>query len=158
MAKKVLEILSQNRERTFAVGRSLADFLEAGDVVALTGELGSGKTVFAQGACAGLDVHGYVTSPTYTLIQEYSGRLPVFHIDFYRLETVREIEDLDLAGCLQSGGICLIEWAERGLALLPEDSLFVEMTRVVRNGLPLPDSRRIRIAYPEGRNLEGFGA
>ena len=103
MTKKVLEIVSQNRERTFAVGRALADFLGAGDVVALTGDLGSGKTVFAQGACAGLDVRDCVTSPTYTLIQEYSGRLPVFHIDFYRLETVREIEDLDLAGCLQSG-------------------------------------------------------
>ena len=83
MEREVLEIVSGSREETFGWGRRLADLLEVGDVVALYGELGSGKTVFAQGVCEGLEVREYVTSPSFTLIHEYEGRIRVFHFDFY---------------------------------------------------------------------------
>ena len=152
----ILEILSESRDQTHGIGRAMAGFLEAGDVVALTGELGSGKTVFVQGICDGLDVEDYVTSPTFTLIQEYDGRLPVRHFDFYRLESVHEIEDLDLAGYFQSGNVCLIEWAERGRVFYPKDHFAVGLSRVLEHGSPVPDRRRIRIFDPTRRLPEGF--
>jgi tRNA threonylcarbamoyladenosine biosynthesis protein TsaE len=154
----MLEILTDSREKTHAVGRAMAGFLEAGDVVALTGGLGSGKTVFAQGICAGLDVEDFVTSPTFTLIQEYKGRMPVHHFDFYRLETSAEIADLDLPGYFQAGGVCLIEWAERGREFLPEGYFTVELGRVFENGRPVEESRRIRIIDPLGRMPRDFAA
>jgi tRNA threonylcarbamoyladenosine biosynthesis protein TsaE len=158
MPKQVLEIYSESREQTSAIGRTMAGHLKAGDVVALTGELGSGKTVFVQGACAGLGVQDYVTSPTFTLIQEYTGRLTVFHFDFFRLENFREIEDLDLVGYFQAGGICLIEWAERGRAFFPEDYFSVEIFRMFESGRMLQDRRRIKIGHPDDRDLKGLAA
>jgi tRNA threonylcarbamoyladenosine biosynthesis protein TsaE len=151
METSVLEILSESRDQTFEAGRAMARFLESGDVVALTGELGSGKTVFAQGVCDGLEVTDPVTSPTFTLVQEYTGRLPVRHFDFYRLESAREIEDLDLEGYFQSGGVCLIEWAERGRMFYPEEHFKVELSRVFETGRPHADRRRIRIEHPVHR-------
>jgi tRNA threonylcarbamoyladenosine biosynthesis protein TsaE len=152
MEVRVLEILSESHEQTRQAGRQLSFGLQAGDVVALTGELGSGKTVFIQGVCAGLGVEDPVTSPTFTLIQEYKGRLPVFHFDFYRLETIKEIGDLDLPDYLQAGGVCLIEWAERGLPFYPSALFMVTLSRVFENGNLLPERRRIRIQIPENRD------
>jgi tRNA threonylcarbamoyladenosine biosynthesis protein TsaE len=158
MDTRILEILTDSRDQTRGIGRAMAGFLEAGDVVALTGELGSGKTVFVQGVCDGLDVGDYVTSPTFTLIQEYAGRLPVRHFDFCRLESVREIEDLDLDWYFQGGNVCLIEWAEKGREFYPEGHFTVELSRMPENGGPFPDRRRIRICGPSRRMPEGFPA
>jgi tRNA threonylcarbamoyladenosine biosynthesis protein TsaE len=154
----MLEIVTDSSEKTHAIGRAMAGILEAGDVVALTGGLGSGKTVFVQGVCAGLDVREIVTSPTFTLIQEYSGRMAVNHFDFYRLETPGEIGELDLPGYFQAGGVCLIEWAERGRAFYPEGHFTVELGRVFENGRPVEGSRRITITGPPGRMPKGFAA
>ena len=158
MAGEILEILSENRDQTFGIGRAMAGFLEKGDIVALTGGLGSGKTVFAQGVCAGLDVEDVVTSPTFTLVQEYAGRIPVHHFDFYRLESAREIADLDLPGYFEAGGVCLIEWAERGLAFYPEGHFTVELTRTFENGRPVAEKRIIRICDPRRRIPKDFPA
>jgi tRNA threonylcarbamoyladenosine biosynthesis protein TsaE len=145
------DILSESREATLRAGEAFARRLAPGDVVALTGELGSGKTVFIQGICAGLGVREYVTSPTFTLMQEYPGRFPVYHFDFYRLESAAEIAELDPAGAFEAGGVCLIEWAERGRTWLPEDRFDVELSHVLESGRPVPDKRRIRIRPPMGR-------
>ena len=107
-------IVTRSESETAAAGRDLARSLEAGSVVLLSGELGAGKTAFVRGLAEGLGiVPGEVTSPTFTLIQEYrGGRLPLVHADLYRLDDGREIDDLGLDE-LGEGGVLAIEWAEK---------------------------------------------
>jgi tRNA threonylcarbamoyladenosine biosynthesis protein TsaE len=105
---------TQTAEETRALASALASTLSAGDVVLLEGDLGAGKTVFVKGLAAGLGIDaGEVSSPTFTLMHEYrGGRLPLFHVDLYRLTGSREIDDLGLEE-VASGGVLAIEWAEK---------------------------------------------
>lgn len=151
MAKKTLETITHSPDETSSLGKRLARLLEPGDVVAISGELGSGKTVMVQGICSGLGVKQVVTSPTFALIQEYRGRCPVYHVDFYRLESLRDIEDLDLFGYFESGGVSLIEWADRAEAFLPRDRITIRMDRMVENERPDENKRRIRIDGLRGK-------
>ena len=113
-------ITSHSTAETFAHGRTLAASLRAGDVLALDGDLGSGKTHFVKGIAAGLGCEGDVTSPTFTLVHEYTGgRLPLFHFDFYRLESEDETLRIGLDDYLGAGGVMVIEWAGKFPALLP---------------------------------------
>ena len=98
----------------------LGGLLKTGDVVALIGDLGSGKTCLIQGICAGLDVEDDVTSPTFTLINEYRGRIPVAHVDLYRLEDAESVLDLGYDEYIDGDGVCLIEWADKFPDLLPD--------------------------------------
>ena len=103
-----------------AAGEALAAGLRAGDVVALSGGLGAGKTHFTKGLVRGLGGDDTVTSPTFTLVHEYpSGRLPVFHFDFYRMEREGEVTAIGWDEYLDAGGVCVVEWADRFPALLP---------------------------------------
>jgi tRNA threonylcarbamoyladenosine biosynthesis protein TsaE len=105
---------------TVAAGESLAAGLRPGDVIALTGGLGAGKTHFTMGLIRGLGSDDAVTSPTFTLVHEYhSGRLPVFHFDFYRMQNAGEVTDIGWDEYLDAGGVCVVEWADRFPALLP---------------------------------------
>lgn len=107
-------------EATLAAGAALAAELRAGDVIALTGGLGAGKTHFTKGLVRSLGGGDEVTSPTFTLVHEYrGGRLPVFHFDFYRMETPGEVTALGWDEYLDAGGVCVVEWADRFPALLP---------------------------------------
>ena len=101
--------------------------LKPGDVLALVGDLGSGKTRWVQGVCAGLGVTGVVNSPTFTLVNEYHGRCPVYHIDLYRLVDPGELLTFGLEDYLYGGGISLIEWADRADDFLPNAYLTVEL-------------------------------
>ena len=112
-------------EETYAIGQLLGSLLLPGQVVCLFGELGAGKTRFAQGVARGLGVAAPVTSPTFTLINEYNGRCPVYHMDFYRLSDPLELEDLGYAEYFYGAGVTLIEWPERAMELLPEARLDV---------------------------------
>lgn len=106
---------------TIAAGEALGAELRAGDVIALTGGLGAGKTHFTKGLARGLGSDEEVTSPTFTLVHEYrAGRLAVFHFDFYRMEKAGEVTDIGWDEYLDAGGICVVEWAGRFPALLPE--------------------------------------
>ncbi len=156
MMRTSFNMISRSAAETDALGGRLAAILRAGDVVALTGELGSGKTVLAQGVCAGLDVHDPVTSPTFILVQEYQGRLPVFHFDFYRLDSIREIEALDLDEYFDAGGVCLIEWAERGEPLLPRDRFSIVLEHLEEDGHLTETGRQIQISALSDRNLRGL--
>lgn len=138
--------ITDSADATFRFGERLAGSLKTGNVVAISGDLGSGKTVLVQGICSGLGVTESVTSPTFTLIQEYSGRVRVFHFDFYRLEKPSEIEDLDVNRYFESDGISLIEWAERAESLLPENRIDIRLERVLDNGRQAENKRRIRIS------------
>lgn len=109
------QTVTHSAEETRTLGKKLGERIEPGTVLALMGDLGSGKTVFVQGLSRGLDVPEdyYVTSPTYTLINEYPGRSPLFHVDLFRIEPHRDIEDIGLFEILSGNGIVAVEWADR---------------------------------------------
>jgi tRNA threonylcarbamoyladenosine biosynthesis protein TsaE len=117
-------IISNSPEQTFSLGRDFAKRLRAGDVLALDGDLGAGKTQFIKGLAAGLGHTGEVTSPTFTLVHEYTGgHLPLFHFDFYRLENDDEALRIGLDDYLASTGILAIEWAGKFPGILPKATL-----------------------------------
>jgi tRNA threonylcarbamoyladenosine biosynthesis protein TsaE len=120
----------------------MGETLGPGDVVALTGELGAGKTCFIQGLVRGLGVTTWATSPTFVLINEYRGRLPVHHVDAYRTESVAELLDLGLLDLMGGAGVTLIEWADKCAPLLP-----VRTVRVTIEGLG-DEPRTITIRRP----------
>jgi tRNA threonylcarbamoyladenosine biosynthesis protein TsaE len=122
-------MISHSPEETADWGRKLGSLLGAGDAVALIGELGAGKTALAQGILRGLGVpeETYIASPTFTLINEYRGRVPLYHLDFYRLDHPSECANLGLEECLGGAGVALIEWADKMPALLPGDHLAIRL-------------------------------
>jgi tRNA threonylcarbamoyladenosine biosynthesis protein TsaE len=119
---------TSSREATQDLASSLAALAQPGDVVVLAGDLGAGKTAFVQGFGRGLGVGEPITSPTFTLVQEYVGRLRVHHVDVYRLDQLSEVVDLGLAELLDDGGVVLIEWGDAILPMLPRDLLEVRLT------------------------------
>ena len=122
-----IELRAATAEDTRSIGEAIAPLLSAGDAIALTGELGAGKTTFAQGVARGLDFPGHVVSPTFTLVREYrSGRLPIVHADVYRLERVQDVLDLELDDEAESG-VLLVEWGDVVEALLPGGHLVIEL-------------------------------
>jgi len=118
---------------TIDLGKKIGKSLKANDVVCLTGDLGAGKTTLIQGIAAGLGVKDYVTSPTFIIINEYQGRLPFFHFDLYRLNDVREIEDLGVEEYFSRGGVCVIEWAEKLDGLKPKNAKEIKIEIVSEN-------------------------
>ena len=118
-------ITTWSPEETAKLGERLGLLLRPGAVVCLLGDLGAGKTRFAQGIARGLGVTGAVTSPTFTIINEYQGHHPVYHMDFYRLSDPLELEDLGYEEYFFGSGITLIEWPERAGDLLPQERLDV---------------------------------
>jgi len=123
--------ISHSAEETIAFGRQLAGSLRAGDVLALTGDLGAGKTCLVQGLAAGLNITHAVTSPTFTLIHEYrGGRLPLAHIDLYRLATASEAVNIGIEEYLSGVGVTVIEWAERIESLLPAQTKRIRLTAI----------------------------
>ncbi|HLW63866.1 MAG TPA: tRNA (adenosine(37)-N6)-threonylcarbamoyltransferase complex ATPase subunit type 1 TsaE [Gemmataceae bacterium] len=116
-------------DTTIAFGRALGQQLQAGDVIALIGPLGAGKTHLVRAIAEGLGVPDSraVSSPTFTLIHEYKGRLPIFHFDVYRLKSPAEFLDLGATEYFEAGGVCLIEWADRVLEYLPKRRITIEL-------------------------------
>ncbi len=119
MDERKLDITTRSADETQQLGRSIGRLADQPLIIALIGNLGSGKTAFVQGLAKGLDVPAeyYITSPTFTLINEYPGRLPLFHIDLYRLDSVSDLKDIGLEDILYEQAVLAIEWADR----LPEN-------------------------------------
>lgn len=113
---------------TERVGALLGALLVPGDVICLYGDLGAGKTCFARGVARGLGVEEVVTSPTFTLINEYKGRLPIYHMDSYRLEGINDVEDIGYEEYFYGEGVTLLEWPERIKEILPSERLNVYIT------------------------------
>ncbi len=123
------EFFSNSPAATLALGKKIGEHLKAGSVIALTGELGCGKTLLTRGICSGLDVPlRQVNSPTFVLVNEYQGRLPVFHMDLYRLDNLEDGFEIDIMDYFSraESGVMIIEWAEKMSSLLPPDILRVE--------------------------------
>lgn len=120
--------ISHDAAETMDFGRQLAASLQPGDVIAMTGDLGAGKTCLVKGIAAGLGVTQAVTSPTFTLIHEYrDGRLPVYHVDLYRLDSVQQAQAIGLEEYLAGDGVTIIEWAEKIAELLPANARWIKM-------------------------------
>jgi tRNA threonylcarbamoyladenosine biosynthesis protein TsaE len=124
------EIVSASAEATEAAGERLGRTLGPGAVVALTGELGAGKTCFVQGLVRGLGATIRATSPTFVLVNEYKGRVPIHHVDAYRTDSMTELMDLGLLEMVSGEGVTLIEWADKLVPLLPHDAVHVHIAGV----------------------------
>ena len=124
-----MEYLSHSVEETEAIGEALAGRLHGGSVVAYCGSLGMGKTAFTRGLARGLGCHGRVTSPTFTIVNEYRGNMPLFHFDMYRLEDEDALFDIGWEDYLCRGGVCAVEWSENVDSALPEDTVYVTIAR-----------------------------
>lgn len=128
-------IISHNPDETFAFGQRLAVSLRRGDVLALTGELGAGKTHLVKGIAHGLGIETEITSPTFTLIHEHTGGvLTLFHIDLYRLESAGEALNIGLDEYFEPGGVTVVEWAGRFPELIPRGARWIRL-RVLENDL-----------------------
>lgn len=122
-------LITRSDEETVELGSTLGNLLDDGDVVALVGELGSGKTWFTKGIARGLGVspNTVVASPSFALVNEYPGRMPLFHMDVYRLESLPELLSAGIEEYLHSGGVAVLEWADRWPEILPNHTLTVEL-------------------------------
>jgi tRNA threonylcarbamoyladenosine biosynthesis protein TsaE len=125
-----MHIVSTSSEyQTEKIGEELAQYLWAGSIILLSGDLGVGKTAFARGVARGLGIEEPITSPTYTLIHEYSGRLPLYHFDVYRLNHAEDMEDIGYEEYFYGDGVTMIEWPQRIREILPEAYLTVEILK-----------------------------
>lgn len=114
-----MEYHSNSPKETENIAKAFAKELKSGDVVTLNGDLGAGKTAFAQGLAKGLAVNEIVSSPTFTIVNQYEGRLPVYHFDVYRIEDCDEMFEIGYEEMIDGDGVCVIEWAEKIAELLP---------------------------------------
>ena len=115
-------------EATSALARALGPVLRAGDAILLSGDLGAGKTAFVKGLAEGLEVPGPVTSPTFNILLVHQGRLPLYHVDLYRLDKAEQLEDIDYHGTLEADGVTAVEWGDRFLEAAPLDYLSVKVS------------------------------
>ena len=128
-----MEYISRSVAETEAIGQELAGQLSPGTVLAYLGDLGMGKTAFTRGLARGLGCTGRVTSPTFTIVNEYDGRIPLFHFDMYRLADSDDLFDIGWEDYLDRGGVCAVEWSERITDALPDDTLYVTIARHPEN-------------------------
>jgi len=141
-------IETTNAEATYELGRRLGELAEAGEVYCLNGDLGTGKTVFTQGFARGLGIMEPVSSPTFTIVQQYEeGRLPLWHFDVYRIGDVSEMEEIGYEDCFYGEGVSLIEWSSLIEEILPEELIQVTIVKDLSKGF---DYRQITV---EGKEL-----
>jgi tRNA threonylcarbamoyladenosine biosynthesis protein TsaE len=154
--------ISNSPEETLQLGKSLGSSLETGDIILLFGDLGAGKTCFTQGICHGLELDKdfYIRSPTFTLINEYMGKLPIYHIDLYRIDSLEEIYSLGLEEILYNQGVTIIEWAEKLRSSPKQDKLLLNIQeRIEINIKIISDSQReftFTPFLPEPRSAPDF--
>jgi tRNA threonylcarbamoyladenosine biosynthesis protein TsaE len=142
-----MKYLSHSESETEAIGEQLGSTLHPGTVVAFRGGLGMGKTVFIRGLARGLGYQGRVTSPTFTVVNEYNGRIPLFHFDMYRLPDADALFDIGWEDYLDREGVCAVEWSERVDSALPEHTLRISIARH-----PEHDDWREIVITEEGEN------
>ena len=141
-----MEYITASAEETEALGKRFAETLLPGDVIAFYGDLGAGKTAFTRGIADGLGISERVTSPTYTIVNEYlSGKLPLFHFDLYRLSSSDDLFDIGWEDYLERGGVCAVEWSERAPDAL-EQAIRVDIRRI--------DDQKRRITITGGRSFD----
>ncbi|MFD1038628.1 tRNA (adenosine(37)-N6)-threonylcarbamoyltransferase complex ATPase subunit type 1 TsaE [Virgibacillus byunsanensis] len=143
----VYKLKTHSYQETITIAERLAMFLKPGDVITLTGELGAGKTTFTKGIANGLGVKRNVNSPTYTIVKEYEGELPLYHMDVYRLED--SDEDIGFSEYFNGDGISVVEWAEFIEEYLPSERLNITLSS-------LDEKTRVLEFYPNGAHFESI--
>lgn len=139
----MVELVSHSVEETHRIGQALARQLGPDDVLLMLGDMGAGKSELTRGIARGLGVTGYVTSPTFTILQVHEGRLPLYHFDWYRLGSAEELYELSMDEYLQNGGVAVVEWPSRAPEAVPDTYLEVKLT-------PMGDSERRICLTPVG--------
>jgi tRNA threonylcarbamoyladenosine biosynthesis protein TsaE len=154
-----MELCSRCADDTLLIGERVGAVLDAGDLVVLSGDLGAGKTVLAKGIARGLGVADQVVSPTFTIVREYRGRVPLKHLDVYRLDHLQEAIDIGLEEILDGESVVLVEWGEGVLSLLPEDRLEIRLAQLPPE--EADDDTRVLSLHPVGASwigrVDGFG-
>ena len=140
---KALVIESNSAEQTRRLGKRLGELATSGDIILLIGTLGAGKTCLTQGIARGLGIDDYTTSPSFVLVREHKGRLPLYHVDLYRLDRIEEVAQLGLDDYLYGEGICVVEWADKGVSVFPREHLLIEIQVIA-------STKRMLIFTPEG--------
>ncbi len=142
-----LDLTTHGPEETQQIGRRLGELAQPGDVLLLVGDLGTGKTCLTQGIARGLGIEDYVLSPTFVIVREMHGRLPLYHVDLYRLDRLEETQDLGLDDYFYDGGISVVEWAEKAIGLMPAEYLRVDLAYV-------SDTERRLSLTPHGKRYD----
>ncbi|MCF0121727.1 MAG: tRNA (adenosine(37)-N6)-threonylcarbamoyltransferase complex ATPase subunit type 1 TsaE [Lachnospiraceae bacterium] len=151
-----MRVETNSQEETFALGRRLGEVAKQGQIYMLNGESGSGKTIFTKGMAAGLGIADPVNSPTFTIMQEYSGgRLPLYHFDVYRIGDPKDMEEIGYDDYFFGKGVCLIEWAALIRELLPEGSISVSIDKDLEKDFDYFDYRLIHIEGIEEDEITG---
>jgi len=150
-----IDLFTRDVDETRKSAAALAELLVPGDVVSLAGELGAGKTAFVQGAARALGVEEPVVSPTFVLVREYRGDMPIYHVDVYRLDRLQEVHDLGFEDFLDPGGVVFVEWGDAVEALLPDSHLRVELTTEEDQARLIRVSARGPAWAPRWERLEG---
>ena len=153
---KSLKVVSHNPAETQSIGEKLGKLARPGDLFLLCGNLGAGKTTLTQGIALGLGSSDYALSPTFVLMRELKGRLALYHIDLYRLDRIEEISDLGLDDYLYGSGLCVIEWGEKGLAVLPPQHLLIKIDYLSDTGRSfefIPKGERYQKMLPRLKSL-----
>ena len=139
-----MEFLLNNVEETMALGEKIGSLVRAGDIICIDGELGSGKTHLTKGLAMGLGINEYITSPTFTIVNEYDGRLKLYHFDVYRVNDPDEIENIGFDEYIFGQGVSIIEWSNLIEDLIPYEHIQINISKVPEKG---DDYRKINIEY-----------
>ena len=129
----MLEFKTNNAKETEELGLRIGQALRGGEILAMTGDLGAGKTTMTKSLASGLDIDEHITSPTFTIVNEYEGRLKLFHFDVYRIADVEEMYDLGFEEYIYSGGVCIIEWSNLIEEILPDDTINIQILYIDDN-------------------------
>jgi tRNA threonylcarbamoyladenosine biosynthesis protein TsaE len=140
----MIKIETHSFEETVEFGKRLGAKLESGDVICLSGDLGTGKTALTNGIAKSLGIDSYITSPTFTLVNEYEGRLPLYHFDVYRISDPDEMFDIGFEEYLNGEGITIIEWGEQINEILPKEIIRVNIKKNLEKGF---DIREISVEF-----------
>lgn len=140
-------IKTYSTEETIALGERLGKCLEKGDVVTLNGDLGAGKTHFTKGIAKGLNVDDYITSPTFTIVNEHEGRVPLYHFDVYRIDDIYEMYEIGFEEYLYGEGVCIVEWSDKVKDMLPKDTIDIIISVIDDN------TREFKIISKKDLNL-----
>ncbi|WP_035165845.1 tRNA (adenosine(37)-N6)-threonylcarbamoyltransferase complex ATPase subunit type 1 TsaE [Caloramator sp. ALD01] len=126
----MITFVTNNERETFELGYKIGTKLKKGDVISLNGDLGAGKTHLTKGIAAGLGVDDYITSPTFTIVNEYMGRLPFYHFDVYRIDDIYEMYEIGFDEYLYGDGVCVVEWGDMVEELLPKDKIYIYIKKL----------------------------
>lgn len=122
-----VKIITNSEESTIKLGKLIGEALNPGDVISLNGDLGAGKTQFTKGIAQGLGVNDYVTSPTFIIVNEYEGRIPLYHFDVYRIDDIDEMYEIGFDEYIYGNGVCVVEWGDIVCDLLPKNTIRIDI-------------------------------